>query len=536
MSLLESLNATGGFPDQDKANEKAPWEKGRKFKYMNQTKKFILGKYPKVFRNLSLSNIKSAPILISLPVLMKKVEEIYNELTQRLLRKKTRMVLDVSQATRELTERNMKSNPTYLIQSLINLVYSADKHGDHPEVAQYLKFLVMPVGDYDVLYYLYIRQNYKILTHNSFLNNRVTGKDPTKLDMDFTTAMEICDHAFYYNPAARNTLRKVIKSKVKPKQRIRYYDFLVASMNSGLVFEDLELLNRLIVLYRVKGPEDIADEFTITMDLRKKREERNKALGYTGGNTGRGGNGGQGDDDFDKNEQLDIDDDMDMGSEGERKSLGGMFGDSDDEDDQEEGLKQGGNVLGEFDDDEDEDEDEDEEEEETSFYLEDENMLKKYKDKIKLEDNDLQKEIRRMSTRIIQEYITRFLDNNKSAKAGPAKKQQIFDKLYKKIYNLNTVIFYTDKPTYLDLLRVGKKNKDAENLWIEMNKQYLYMCDLDDTDAELITEFLNTWLTNELVQTNTDFFLEYEYQVTNPIIEEALKVDGEIIITTRRKK
>ena len=206
MSLLESMNATGGFPDQNEGREKVPWEKGRKFKYMNQTKKFILGKYPKVFRNLSLSNIKSAPILISLPVLMRKIEEIYNELTQRLLRKKSRMVLDVSQVTRELTERNMKSNPTYLIQSLINLVYSADKHGDHPEASQFLKFLVMPVADFDVLYYLYIRQNYKILTHNSFLNNRVTGKDPTKLDMDFTTAMEICDHAFYYNPAARSAL------------------------------------------------------------------------------------------------------------------------------------------------------------------------------------------------------------------------------------------------------------------------------------------------------------------------------------------
>lgn len=541
MSLLESLNATGGLPERNDNGEVAPWEKGRKFKYMNTTKKFILGKYPKVFSNLRLSDIKSAPILIPLPVLMKKIEEIYNELTQRLLRKKSRSVLDVSLVTREMTERAMKSNPTYLIQSLINLIYSADKHGEHPEAAQFLKFLVMPTGDYELLYYLYIRQNFKIITHNSFLNNRVTGKDPTKMTMNFTTAMEICDHAFYYNPGARETLRKVIKSKVKPKQKIRYYDFLVAAMDAGLVYEDLEMLHRLIVLYRVKGPEDITDEFTITMDLRKKRDEKNKALGYTGGNGDMGGRGGKGakgrdDDDFDRNEKLDMDDDMDFDDdEGQRRrSIGGMFGDSGDEDDdEEEGLKRGGNFLGGSD---EEDEDEDEDEEETSFYLEDENMLKKYRSKIKLEDNELQKEIRRMSTRVIQEYITRFLDNNKSAKAGPAKKQQIFDKLYKKIFNLNTVVFYTDKPTYLNLLRVGKKNKDAEELWIEMNKQYLYMCDLDDTDAELIDEFLNTWLNNELVQTNTDFYLEYEYQVKNPIIEEALKVEAQVVITTKRRK
>jgi hypothetical protein len=541
MSLLESLDGTGGIRKDKKSKKGVPWEKGRKFKYMNKTKKLILGKYPKVFSNLRLSDVKSAPILIPRSLLMKKIEEIYNELTQRLLRSKKRSVLDISQVTRDETEKAMKSNPTYLIQSLINLIYSADKHGDNPETAQYLKFLLMPTGDYDLLYYLYIRQNFKIITHNSFLNNKVTGKDPTKMDMSYTEALEIADHAFYYNPKAREALRRIVKSKVKPKQRIRYYDFMVAIMEADVAKEELEILVRLLDLYRVKGNTEIVDEYTLTMDLRKAREEKNKAMGYTPV----GGNGGGVGDGRDGNE---FEDDMDFGdAEGGRRSVSGLFGDDDedDEDYEEEGLKKGGNFLEgmggsedegmDMDMDMDEDEDE-EEEEETSFYLEDENLLNKYRSKIKLEDNELQKEIRQMSTRVIQEYITRFLDENKSAKAGPSKKQQIFDKLYKKIYNLNTVIFYTDRETYLDLLRVGKKNKQANELWEEMNRQYLYMCDLDDTDAELITEFLNTWLNNELVQSNTNFFLEYEYQVKNPIIEEALKVEAQVVITTKRRK
>lgn len=524
MSLLESLNGTGGLEEYDDKKHGVPWEKGRKFNYMNSTKKFILGKYPKVFTNLRLSDIKSAPILISRSVLMKKIEDIYNELTQRLLRSKRRSVLDICQVTRDLTERAMKSNPTYLIQSLINLIYSADKHGDHPETAQYLKFLLMPSGDYELLYYLYIRQNFKILTHNSFLNNRVTGKDPIKIDMSYTTALEIADHAFYYNPQAREALRAVVKSKIKPKQRIRYYDFMMAALNADLSKESLEMLHRLIILYRVKGPEEIVDEYTITMDLRKRKEEKDKAMGY----------GAEGGDGRDGNE---FDDDMDFGDEeGGRRSVSGLFGD-DDEDEEEEELKKGGaNLLEDMEDDDFDEEEEEEDEEETSFYLEDENLLNKYKKKIKLEDNDLQKEIKQMSTRIIQEYITNFLSENESAKAGPAKKQQIFDKLYKKIFNLNMVVFYNDRETYLDLLRVGKKNKVANALWEEMNKQYLYMCELDETDAELITEFLNTWLNNELVQSNTDFFLEYEYQVTNPIIEEALKVEAKVVIITKRRK
>lgn len=529
MSLLESLNGTGGLEDYDEEKHGVPWEKGKKFQYMNTTKKFVLGKYPKVFANLRLSDIKSAPILIPHSTLMKKVEGFYNELTMRLLRSKTLSVLDMSKVTREVTEKAMRSNPTYFIQSLTNLVYSADKHGDHPEVAQYLRFLVSPTGDYSLLYYLYIRQNFKILTHESFLNNRVSGKDPLKIDMSFTMAMEIADHSFYYNPKAREILRKAIKSNVKPKQRITYYKFMMVAMQAELAWEELEMIHRLVILYRVKGPEEIVDEQTLTIDLRKKREEREKALQARGG----------GDDDGD----LGMDDDMDLGEGSGRRQVPGLFEESGDEDEME-GLKRGGNhnVLGAMDDDDEgggdnegEDDEEDEDEEETSFYLEDENLFNKYKHKIKLEDNELQKEIRRASTKVIQEYITNFLDKNESAKAGPAKKQQIFDKLYKKIYNLNTVVFYTDKPIYLDLLRVGPKHKPAIDLWIEMNKQYLYMCDLDDVDMDLVVQFLNTWLNNELVQDNTDFFLEYEYQVTNPIIEEALKVEAQVVITRKKK-
>ena len=534
MSLLESLNGTGGLEDFNEKKHGVPWEKGRKFKYMNKDKKFILGKYPNVFTNMRISNIKSAPILIPHSVLMKKIEEIYNELTQRLLRSKRKSVLDICTVTKEVTEKAMKSNPTYLIQSLINLIYSADKHGEHGEVAQFLKFLMMPNGDYSLLYYLYIRQNFKIITHESFLNNKVTGKDPVKMDMSYTTALEIADHAFYYNPKARETLRNVIKSKVKPKKRLRYYDFLTAAMEAELSYEDLEMLHRLIILYRVKTNEEIIDQNTLTMDLRKRQDEINAKHGYVPIKRG-GGEGANG--------QLEMDDDIDFSQDGGKRSVSGLFGDDsgdegdvgDGDDDEMGGFakRRNNNVLAEMGD--SLDGSEEETDEETSFYLEDENLLKKYKKKIKLEDNELQKEIRQMSTRVIQEYITHFLDKNSSAKAGPAKKQQIFDKLYKKIYNLNTVVFFTDKPTYLDLLRVGKKNKQANDLWVEMNKQYIYMCDLDEVDPELITEFLNSWLNNELVQSNTNFFLEYEYQVRNPIIEEALKVEAKVTIVRRKK-
>ena len=519
MSLLESLNGTGGLEDLDVNAPNVPWEKGAKFAYMNTTKKFVLSKYPKVFGNLRLSDVKQAPILLTRQVLMKKIEEIYNEQTRRVLRKKSLAQLNIPLVTREYMDQNVQGKKNSLIQSLSTLIYSADKFGDYPENAQYLKFLVGPTSDLTLMFYLYIRTNFKIITYNSFLNNKVTGKNPIKIDMSYSDAMDVIDQAFYYNAKARKALKDGVRTVVKAKQRITYYKFMTAIMEVNLAYGDLELMHHLILLYRVKVPEDIIDTKTLTQGMKGYRGLNNGGNGDAIEAGGAGGDQELGGDDFD----FEGDD---MQKDNRKESVSGMFGsesgediDSDIDSETDEEAEKGAGNGGMLDDLEDEGD---------SMYLEDKNLIRKYKQEIKMEDMDLQKEIRKFSTRVIQQYITNFLENNETATIGPAKRQQIFDKLWKKIYNLNTVIFYNDKPTYFDLLRVGKKHKPACALWDDMARQYAVMAEMDDPDQDLIVEFLNSWLRNELVQSNTDFFLEYEYRVPNPIVENALKVDAEI--------
>ena len=231
-------------------------------------------------------------------------------------------------------------------------------------------------------------------------------------------------------------------------------------------------------------------------------------------------------------------DDLELpGSEGgddlaEKQSMGSMFGSEydDDEAEDEEEVVKGSFPLG------GDDEEEEEEEDEDSVYFSDRDLIKTFKDRMKVGENELQKDIRRIMTRHLQEYIIKFNDEKDTAEIGSGKRQQIFDKLYRKLYNLNAVVFYEDKDKYLELLRVGPKHTEALDLWENMNKQYKYMNTLAETEEDLVKEFLDTWLSHDLVESNALFFLEYEYQVPNPIVEDALKVEEVTVVRKVKRK
>ena len=208
--------------------------------------------------------------------------------------------------------------------------------------------------------------------------------------------------------------------------------------------------------------------------------------------------------------------------------MGSMFGseyDDDEAEDEVEAVK-GSFPLG----------GEEEEEDEDSVYFSDRDLIKTFKDRMKVGENELQKDIRRIMTRHLQEYIIKFNDEKDTAEIGSGKRQQIFDKLYRKLYNLNAVVFYEDKDKYLELLRVGPKHTAALELWENMNKQYKYMNTLAETEEDLVKEFLDTWLSHDLVESNALFFLEYEYQVPNPIVEDALKIEEVTVVRKVKRK
>ena len=487
MSLLDTLTGTGKkfIPEETKPSGKG-WEKGKKFSYMSLNKRQILEKYPKVFTGIRISDIKGAPILMPRARVVKKMEEIYNEQFHRLLKSKTLRVLNLPKVTYDVTKNNVKSSSNYFVQSLTNLMYSADKYGDYPEVSQFLKFIQGPTKDLTQVYYIYIRQNFKILTYNSFFNHKKTPLNPLLIDISYSQALDIIEQAFYYEDLLTHDLLAHIKTKVKPKTRIKYYDFLLALLEPDVGYRDLELMNYLIALYNIKKPEFLLDEATLTQGMRS-------------GNTGTmGGTGLTGIDEADEDATPAWENDAGGDEDGAFGAFGGQE------------VVTGHGVAG-F--------------EDESLYLEDNRVINKYKNKIKSQEVKLQKNIKGIMKKVVQSYINQFKKKYSHEELSKTREGQIYDRVYLKIFNLTTVIFYADRKKYFDLLRVANSNKQAQELWLNMSKQYLYMKELNTFSEQVAKDFIKTWLSNSLVNLNIKFFLSYEYGCPNAIIDDALKID-----------
>ena len=525
MSLLDTLTDAGKkqVKQKKKPSNKA-WEKGKKFSYMASSKKDVLEKYPKVFQEIQISEVKGAPILNSRAEVVKKIEEIYNDQFQRLLKQKSLRGLDLPRCVYNYFKKNFKTSRNYFVQALANFMYSCDKYGDHEEVSQFLKFVQGPQKDLQLVYYIYLRQNFKILTYNSFFNHKKTAMNPLLIDISYTKSMEILEQAFYYDELVMNDLKKHIRTKVQPKKRIKYYDFLLGLLEPDVGYRDLELMNYLIALYNIKNPDLLMDEATLTKMMLGEGDEydddeeedelegidempedgdldaeldRGATFGATGGSTGLKGTLGKKKKKKNKNNAdgganwlNDAGEDMD-GGVSEKKMVGGH------------------GVAG-FEDD--------------SLYLEDGRVIAKYKNKIKAEEVELQKDVKNVLKKVVQEYINKFKKNNKCEEMNRIREKQIYDRVYKKIFNLTALIFYGDRKNYFDILRVPGTNKKAGDLWSNMSKQYVYLKGLDSFSFQVAKDFLNTWLESPLINKNIEFFLHYEYGCPNKLIEQAYDI------------
>jgi hypothetical protein len=531
MSLLDTLTGTAknvAVVDEEKKSGK-PWQKGKRFKYMNSTKKEVLEKYPKVFQGIKISEVKGAPILIPRASILKRIEEIYNEQFHRLLKSRTTRALGLAQIVHDVIKKAIKKSRNYFIQSLTNFMYSCDKYGDYKEISQFLIFVQKGGKDLSLLFYIYNRQNFKILTYNSFFNHKKSAVNPLLIDISYTQALDIIEQAYYYDDLVAFDLKKHIKTKVKPKTRIKFYDFLLALLEPTVGYRDLELMNYLIALYNVKKPEFLMDEATLVQTMTMGKKGGSGGMGGTGGTGGMGGTGGTGGD-FGEG-GLGGGGGMGRGGMGgglhgiEEEDMGKAW-DNDDGADVDDEVNvnamavPGGHGVAGF--------------EDESIYLEDNRVIQKYKNKIKAEEVELQKQIKDVMKNIVRLFIKKFKKENKCESLNPIREEQIYDRVYKKVFNLTTVIFYADRKKYFHLLRVAGQNKAAADLWTNMSKQYQYMMELNSFSKTVAADFIRTWLDNPLVNKNILFFLSYEYGCPNEIVDEALNIETVVLVETVR--
>lgn len=513
MSLLDTLTGTGKnmvMVEEEKKSNK-PWHKGKRFKYMNSDKREILEKYPKVFQGIKISEVKGAPILLPRASILNRIEEIYNEQFHRLLKSKTTRSINLAQVVHDVIKKTMKKSRNYFIQALINFMYSCDKYGDYKEISQFLKFVQAGTKDLTLLFYIYNRQNFKILTYNSFFNHKKSAVNPLLIDISYTQALDIIEQAYYYDDLVAFDLKKHIKTKVRPKTRIKYYDFLLSLLEPTIGYRDLELMNYLIALYNVKKPEFLMDEATLVQTMTGGKRGggmggTGTGMGGTGESGGMGGIGGTG--------LGGIEEEEDFGNAWDNDAGG-------DVDDVVVGMgKPGDHGITGF--------------EGESIYLEDPRVIQKYKNKIKAEEVELQKKIKDIMKKIVRLFIKKFKKENKCESLNPIREEQIFERVYKKIYNLTTVIFYADRKKYFHILRVDGQNKAAGELWTNMSRQYQYMMELPSFSKQVASDFIRTWLDNPLVNKNILFFLSYEYGCPNKIVDEALNIETVVLTEIRR--
>ena len=195
-----------------------------------KTRLEVLERYQHCFPQLNFSKILFTPVHISKPFLMRKIEFFYNKQFDAIQRYKTPQAVNLPKVIYDFLLNKYKDTPNYYLQSLVNLLYSVDRHHEEPEIDLFQQFLTEPIGSERLLFYLYLRQVFKILTSNFFLNHTANEADPSKLRLTKDQAITIIEQACYNLDTIRDQLLNGLALALNTRTSIGYYKFLVAMM------------------------------------------------------------------------------------------------------------------------------------------------------------------------------------------------------------------------------------------------------------------------------------------------------------------
>ena len=223
---------------------------------INETKQSILKEYQHLFPELDFYNMKSAPILIGLKQLLKKIELFYNKQFEALLRVKSLTALNLAHVIVNFYEPKYRDSKAYFTQIVADFVYTIYKYRNIDEIGLFLSFLTNKHDHGSFLFYLYFRQNFKFITFNYFLNHKATEVNPNELSITKEKALEVIANALYFSVDAAEEVKTHLLNVMKKKRIIRYYDFLLTCLKANIAHEGLDLMSRCLALYNFKNNSD----------------------------------------------------------------------------------------------------------------------------------------------------------------------------------------------------------------------------------------------------------------------------------------
>lgn len=151
---------------------------------------------------------------------------------------------------------------------MLSVIYTAEKYEHLFVFNSFLKFMVAKQDSPDFnkfLFYLYIRQYYKVYTGTNFMAILNSRKDLSKeFKLNYKQAIEIIKMA--YSDDSRGFL-KLIKAlqELKNKKSFTLYHFLKALLNEEMSYKSIDFMQKLLDLHQIKqgelkNPEDVQEE------------------------------------------------------------------------------------------------------------------------------------------------------------------------------------------------------------------------------------------------------------------------------------
>lgn len=227
------------------------------YNIINEKKQSILKEFQPLFPDLDFYNIKTAPILIGISFLSRKIEFFYNKQFEAILRTKSSAALNLSRVIYGYYLPKYKESKLYLTQKIADLVYTIYKYKQTDEIRVFYEFLTQERDADSYLFYLYIRQHFKFITFTYFLNHKSTEKDPREITITREKAFEIIDSALYFSDPAAAEVKAQLAHKMQNRKLLSYYGFMLGCIEANLAYDGMDLMSRCLSLYNFRNNPDV---------------------------------------------------------------------------------------------------------------------------------------------------------------------------------------------------------------------------------------------------------------------------------------
>lgn len=210
----------------------------------------ILKQYPNIISERTVDTLLMNPVLMGRKFLLQKMEALYNQLFVQVQKTKSIKSLRPAEVLKLLLKQQFKKSSNYSTQSLANLIYSAHRFAeDHPEIALFLQFL-QTVASPALLFYLYMRQTFIIVTRTSFLSHFKSPRDFAKLSVKKSKVLDVLKRAFKDDSQLCKSFIEAFHLQFRPKKPVPYYAFLVFCLSQNQNYREMDLMTWVAACYK----------------------------------------------------------------------------------------------------------------------------------------------------------------------------------------------------------------------------------------------------------------------------------------------